>query len=398
MANGNRKKQFVFPPDTTPEGVLAEIERNFSLNNPNIGKIQSCIIKNGPRTFKFAIIHEIIDRDTKQHHHNSLTLLSYQKLKDGWVFQDERKISLDNDESDEIGILVEFITKFEDYLGLEKKKYAVIEKSTYEKLNTVSQSEIGGKIREILEDADHYQKIVEQGGLNLLKDIVDWTFKQENVQSIVEQLTAMNIDSLKELSAIAGISQINKILQLWEENKDNCSEEFWQNVLSEYSWIVSQLFAAPIILYKEKAYVGGKNVDNAGGNLIDYLFQNKLSSNVALIEIKTPCTEVLGKQYRQTFAMSDEMSGAINQLLNYKHRLQQNYIAIQMAHRAAVFEVVNPRAVLIIGNLKTQFDNNFEKIEAFELFRENLRDISVLTYDELFEKVRLLKTILAGGK
>src|SRR5215204_3983140 len=101
MSSGKPKKQYAFPPDATPEGVLAEIVRNYSLNNPNIGKIQSCIIKNGPQVFKFAIIHEIIDRDTKQHHHNSLTLLSYRKFKDGWVFQDERKISLDDDESDE---------------------------------------------------------------------------------------------------------------------------------------------------------------------------------------------------------------------------------------------------------------------------------------------------------
>lgn len=44
----------------------------------------------------------------------------------------------------------------------------------------------------------------------------------------------------------------------------------------------------------------------------------KLSQNVALIEIKTPCTEIIGKSYRGTFSFSYELSGAVNQVLNYR--------------------------------------------------------------------------------
>lgn len=38
------------------------------------------------------------------------------------------------------------------------------------------------------------------------------------------------------------------------------------------------------------------------------------------------------------------------------------------------------------------------KMEAFELYRQNLKDVCVLTYDELFNKVEILKSILQNGK
>lgn len=398
MIAGRRKPNFAFPADITPEGVLAEIVRNHSSNNPDIGRTQSCILRNGPQVFKFAIIHEIVDRHTKEHHHNALTLISCRRFKGGWVTHDERKIVLENQDADEIGILEEFINQFRLYTGQEKKSYGIVEAAALDRFSKISASKMGDTISEILEDADNYRKIVDQGGLNLLRDIVDWTFKQGNTQAIVEQLDKVNIDSLKELTTVAGISQINKILEVWQQNQDNSSEEFWQRTLSEFSWIVSQIFAAPVVLLKEKAYVGGKTLDNTGGNLVDYIYRNHLSGNVILIEIKTPCTEIIGKRYRQTYALSDEVSGAINQTLNYKHQLQQNFVQIQMADRGNVFEVINPRTLLVVGNLQRELSSEQSKVEAFELYRQSLKDVCVLTYDELFAKVEILKSILQNGK
>lgn len=37
---------------------------------------------------------------------------------------------------------------------------------------------------------------------------------------------------------------------------------------------------------------------DASPNLCDFIYQNSLSQNVALIEIKTPCTGIIGGQYR----------------------------------------------------------------------------------------------------
>lgn len=391
-------KIFEFSAETTPEQIKAEIERNFSKNNPNVGKTQSCFIKEGPQTYKFALIQEILDRETKEHHHNVLTLKSYKKFKGGWEHQEERTFTLDDENIDEINILETFIANFRSYADQEKKSYSLVEKNDYEKFSTISQSELGDTISEILEDADNYKRIVQQGGLILMKDVVEWVFQQQNTEPIIEQLNSLDIDILKELSTVAGISQINKILEIWKDNESNSNEEFWQNTFTEYSWIISQIFAAPVLLYKEKAYVGGKTIDNKGANLVDVIYKNKLSSNIVIVELKTPCTEILGGPYRQTYSMSSELTGAISQTLNYKHQLQQNYISLQMADRKDMFEVINPRALLIIGNFNKELHSHDDKSEAFELYRQNLKDVCVLTYDELFAKVEILKSILQNGK
>ena len=62
-------------------------------------------------------------------------------------------------------------------------------------------------------------------------------------------------------------------------------------------------------------------MSNRDGNVCDFIYQNELSQNIALIEIKTPCTPIIGNSYRATYSFSSEMSGAINQVLNYKDSL-----------------------------------------------------------------------------
>ena len=121
---------------------MTEIVRNYSSNNPDIGKTQSCILRHGPQIFKFAVIHEIIDRHTKEHHHNALTLLSYRRMKRGWVSQDERKIILDDQDTDEIRILEEFLKQFREYTDQEKKSYGIVAEADLDRFATISASEL----------------------------------------------------------------------------------------------------------------------------------------------------------------------------------------------------------------------------------------------------------------
>ena len=73
----------------------------------------------------------------------------------------------------------------------------------------------------------------------------------------------------------------------------------------------------PCALYEAQAYVGGKTIDNHNGSALDFLYQNKLTNNVVLVEIKTPVTKLLGRQYRaRSYSMSDELSGGIAQVLS----------------------------------------------------------------------------------
>ena len=152
----------------------------------------------------------------------------------------------------------------------------------------------------------------------LLKQLLRLITQSESRESLQQSLESLENSSLDCLSDTLNIEKLKRVAQLMESNMDNCSEEFWQStVFKENQWVLAQIFSTPCTIYEDKAYVGGKSMSNRDGNVCDFIYQNELSQNIALIEIKTPCTPIIGNSYRATYSFSSEMSGAINQVLNY---------------------------------------------------------------------------------
>lgn len=212
---------------------------------------------------------------------------------------------------------------------------------------------------------------------------------REELQRILGELDMTN---LQELSTGINLQQLKFAAKDIEANMDNSQEEFWQaQVFSKYQWIISQLFSSPCILFGEKAYVGGKTIDNQGGNVVDFIYQNKLTKNVSLVEIKTPCTPILGKPYRQQVrSLSRDMSGAVNQVLNYRQSLEREYAAL-VSQAQTEFSAFSPKCVVIIGRT-TEFMKNGIRDNAafstFENYRNSLNGITIVTYDEILEKIK----------
>ncbi len=146
---------------------------------------------------------------------------------------------------------------------------------------------------------------------------------------LLRQLDKLNVTNLQQIRSIVGISTLKASLQIWAANKDNSDEAFWQKTLEDNSFVLSQIFAHPIIVVRGRVYVGGKSITNTGGNLVDFLGKTSISRNAVLIEIKTPTTNLLGRQYRENaFSVSAELSGAVVQIANYKSTLQNQYQAL----------------------------------------------------------------------
>ena len=96
-----------------------------------------------------------------------------------------------------------------------------------------------------------------------------------------------------------GVARILEGLAIWDGNKINADEGFWQNTFTENSYILSQVFAAPVVFVKERAYVGGMSIMGSGASLVDYLLAHASSRSALVVEIKTPTTKLLGRKYRQ---------------------------------------------------------------------------------------------------
>jgi hypothetical protein len=143
------------------------------------------------------------------------------------------------------------------------------------------------------------------------------------------------------------------------------------------------------------AYIGGKNISNKGGNVIDFLYANDLTTNAALIEIKTPKTKLLGSQYRgDIYNISVELSGSVVQIANYKKSLLQNFNSLT-SNEGDEFNVFNPKSIIVIGSISDELIEQRKK-KSFELFRAGLSDVQIITYDELFGKVEFLIKLLQG--
>lgn len=230
-------------------------------------------------------------------------------------------------------------------------------------------------------------------GTSLLAKLLNWATNLDDPTPLINHLVALNPTSLGKLNAAIGLQSLKNALSIWESNADNSKEEFWQESLTEHSFVLEQVFSWPVSIVKGKAYLSGKSYLNTGGNIVDFLMQNRLTQNAALIEIKTPSTLLLGPVYRgSVYNTSNELSGSIMQTLNYKHSLQENFTSLTNG-QDDVFDSFNPQCAIIIGNAGVEL-NDKSKTKSFELFRHQFPGLLVITFDELFNKTRQLINLL----
>lgn len=244
----------------------------------------------------------------------------------------------------------------------------------------------------IQNDPSAARMIGNEQNYELVKILLRLITQTESRESLKKSLSELQDDNLQNLTTTLNIEKLKRLSSLMGDNLNNGNEEFWQTtVFKENQWVLAQIFACPCTIFDDKAYVGGKSLGNRGGNLCDFIYQNSLSQNVALIEIKTPCTEIIGTPYRGTFSFSHELSGAISQVLNYRDNLTKEYYAL-CRNGDTHFEVLTPRCVVVIGKLSSLTP---EQIAAFENFRNSLNNVTIITFDELHERIKDLIAILA---
>ena len=283
---------------------------------------------------------------------------------------------------------------YELYTGL-KRLYDLYEHMGKIPYGSATYARIDSSFKQFLSiiqtDPSAARMIGNEENYDLVKTLLRLITQTDSRESLQKSLAELQEDNLQHLTSSLNIEKLQRIATLMEDNLDNGSEEFWQStVFKENQWVLAQLFACPCTIFADKAYVGGKKINNSGGNLCDFIYQNSLSQNVALIEIKTPCTDIIGGQYRGTFSFSYELSGAVNQVLNYRDKLTKEYYTLGHQFEAS-FEVMAPKCVVIIGRLSLLTS---DQIAAFENFRNSLSNITILAFDELHQRIVDLISVL----
>ena len=133
-------------------------------------------------------------------------------------------------------------------------------------------------------------------------------------------------------------------------------------------------------------YTGGPTASGKGGKTVDFGLINKQTANTSLLEIKTPMTPLLTSEYRKIYPPSAELSGSATQVQNYKYNLLKHLSGLREG--VEPFDAYNVPTYIVLGN--TEHLALSAQVKSFELYRKNLRDTVVLTYDEVFERLKIL--------
>lgn len=245
-------------------------------------------------------------------------------------------------------------------------------------------------------DPSAMRMIADEGVFELVKELLKLLTQGISLEKLSETLGSLEDGSLQSLSASLNIERLIRVHDEFKRNLENGTERYWQDFFERNAWVISQIFSRPCTIFKSQAYVGGKSIGNTGSCLPDFLYRNKLTSNLAIVEIKTPNTKLLGKPYRdKSYEISGQLSGSITQALSYKHELLTNFNSL-FVNEGGGFEAFSPMCVVVIGKT-TELDNRIKRA-TFENFRETLNGVAVLTYDELCQKIGDLLGLLENGK
>ena len=169
-------------------------------------------------------------------------------------------------------------------------------------------------------------------------------------------------------------------------------ENRWQDFFNQNPFILSMAFGYPIVKVKDQASIGGRKLSGSGEKITDFLVKNSLTNNTAMFEIKTPQTQLLNKRaYRDgVFTPAPDLSGSINQALDQRYQFQKQISQIKDTSRIFDLESYAVYSCLIIG--RTPADSDQQK--SFELFRRNSKEVQIVTFDEMLEKLKQLHGFL----
>ena len=188
----------------------------------------------------------------------------------------------------------------------------------------------------------------------------------------------------------------NLIERLQTHLEKSHSESFWQRFLSENPFILRLAFGIPVAVFGEQVAVGGATFNGTGEKIADFIFRAGNLGNMAIVEIKTPQTALMeNSSYRRgVYAPTKHITGAVSQVLDQRYQLQMSINNRKVATR--VFDVYTYaiQGLVIAG----RDPNDQDAQKSFELFRGNLKDVAVVTFDELLAKLRALHHFLTEDK
>jgi len=193
-----------------------------------------------------------------------------------------------------------------------------------------------------------------------------------------------------------------------KKNEWKCKgpESVWQKFFEQNPWIfgygLNFIFASRVDVNKKlEQYTSGHAIYEFGKRVDSLMKTAGLINSLCFVEIKRHDVPLLAStKYRDDcWRISSDLGGSVAQI---QKTVQKAVLSIRTKLEPksddgsptgeSIF-LYEPKSYVVIGSLeqfKTEYGINEEKFGSFELFRRNLTNPEVITFDELYERARFI--------
>ena len=360
MSQSNNKSQFT--EDCSEDGIIEVRSHKIDQSKkPDLDRVDSVTLSEGPRSKKEARYTIIVDRHTGEIHHDSVSIKSY-KLKNGeYIDKPEKSVTLSNEKTDEIQTLIDFILaarsqkipdKSGKYLILEAPNNATDHQSLVRFLNDLSGA---GKI-DVLADVLNsisYDR-------SLFTSLLERASKQPKL--FAEAAAALNLVTYKQAH--------ERLKELIADN--TTKERDLQKLLEENPWMFGSEYSE--LLPQRKLT---RNEEQ------DFIMRRTADNYIEVIEIKTPLNGQKLFSYDSShdcYYASAPLSKVIGQVQNYLDLIDADRYNVMARDSEDPFKT---RAKIIIGQ-----DGDAKELQALRSLNGHLNRIEVITFDQLLNTAK----------
>lgn len=364
-------KVFTFPHNTEPmRNVIMVLEGSDVLH---VGEIEGALRLRMSGVKRKTQVTALVSQDDKAI--RRVTLQTFQSRADGEWYQgfDEHCFTL---RQDEYHRLMNFLDDV-DFIDLSNPEGFHIEDMS------------GGARRRAIVDAADRSLIEQVRSMNI-------TDKTALLSALGKTLTADEINVL--LGRRAALEEFEREMQAgtWVEAK-------WQEFFESQPWVFGYgLHYRVMRLFDREMTVSTGGADNRERSVIDFLMH--FTDYTALVEIKRPDSPIFkavrgGDSRAGTYAFSDKFTGAVSQILEQKAEwlsfAESGKHFSRDGKTPLTARTRNAKTILVIGS-RDEFARASSHRErqimqdTFELYRQELRSIEIITFDELLDRAQFI--------
>jgi hypothetical protein len=174
------------------------------------------------------------------------------------------------------------------------------------------------------------------------------------------------------------------------------NEDWWQQFFEENIFALQLLFGGPTVFVDAQVAIGEGGNSAKGKKIADYLMKNAMTNNASLVEIKKPSTKLMKRTpYREgVYGVQSEISAAVTQVLDQALQLTRHEATTKARTGDASWVSNAPRCFVVAGRA-SELDTS-DKAKSFDLYREHLAGVRLVTYDEVLEQLKTLRHFLAA--